>query len=187
MFSHLHVHTEYSLLDGLSRIPSLVKAAKDHGMSSIAMTDHGGLYGAVDFYSEAKAAGLNPIIGCELYLAQNSRHSKTPNDRSPYHLLLLAKNNTGYSNLTKLVTAAHIEGFYYKPRVDKELLEKHSEGLIVLSGCPNGEIPILITGGDPSLIAHTVHWYQETFGKENFYIELQRHEDGPNLEMITQQ
>ncbi len=187
MFSHLHVHTEYSLLDGLSRIPSLVKAAKDHGMSSIAMTDHGGLYGAVDFYSEAKAAGLNPIIGCELYLAQNSRHSKTPNDRSPYHLLLLAKNNTGYSNLTKLVTAAHIEGFYYKPRVDKELLEKHSEGLIVLSGCPNGEIPRLITGEDPSLIADTVHWYQKTFGKENFYFELQRHEDVPNLEMINQQ
>jgi len=174
-------------LDGLSRIPSLVKAAKDQGMSSIAMTDHGGLYGAVDFYSEAQAAGLNPIIGCELYLAQNSRHSKTPSDRSPYHLLLLAKNNTGYSNLTKLVTSAHMEGFYYKPRVDKELLEKHSEGLIVLSGCPNGEVPRMITSGGISLIPEIVEWYQKTFGPENFYFELQRHENVPNLETINQE
>jgi DNA polymerase-3 subunit alpha len=187
VFSHLHVHTEYSLLDGLSRISSLVKSAKDQGMSSIAMTDHGGLYGAVDFYSEAKAAGLNPIIGCELYLAQDSRHSKTPNDRSPYHLLLLAKNNTGYSNLTKLVTAAHLEGFYYKPRVDKELLEKHSDGLIVLSGCPNGEIPRMITNGDRSRIPDAVDWYQKTFGPGNFYFELQRHADVPNLETINQE
>ena len=147
MFTHLHVHTEYSLLDGLSRIDPLIDRAGELGMKSLAITDHGGLYGAIDFYQAAKKAGIKPIIGCEMYVAPGSRRDRLPNEKSPFHITVLAKDQRGYGNLVKLVTASHLEGFYYKPRVDREIFERHSEGLIVLSGCPSGEVPKLIYEG----------------------------------------
>src|SRR3989344_5354002 len=133
-FVHLHTHSHYSLLDGLSKISELVKHAKELGMPAVALTDHGALYGAIEFYKEAKKQGIKPIIGCEVYVAARSRHQKEPRiDNRRYHLTLLAKDNIGYQNLIKLITKAHLEGFYYKPRVDKELLREHAEGLIALS------------------------------------------------------
>ena len=144
MFTHLHVHTEYSLLDGLSRIVPLVQRTHELGMESLAITDHGGLYGAIEFYLECKRVGVKPIIGCEVYVAQGSRHSKNAADKSPQHLTLLAMDRAGYKNLIQLVTKAHLEGFYYKPRIDHDLLEAHSKGIIPLSGCPTGEIPRLL-------------------------------------------
>ena len=185
MFTHLHVHTEYSLLDGLSRISQLVQQAKALGMDSLAITDHGALYGVVEFYSEAREAGIKPILGCELYVAQGSRHSKTNADKSPYHLTVLARDNVGYRNLVYLTSQAHLEGFYYKPRVDKELLAQHAEGLIVLSGCPNAEIPRLILQGNLQEAEQAVRWYQETFGEENFYLEVQHHANIPELETLN--
>src|SRR3989344_4456014 len=132
-FVHLHVHSHYSLLDGLSKIDDLVNRAKEMGMESLALTDHGVLYGAIEFYKKAKKAGIKPIIGCEVYISENSMHDKRPNiDDKRYHLILLAKDNTGYKNLIKIVSAAHLEGFYYKPRIDKNFLRQHSEGLIAL-------------------------------------------------------
>ncbi len=160
MFTHLHVHTEYSLLDGLSRLPQLVNRAKELGMKALAMTDHGNMYGAIDFYLQCKAAEIKPIIGCEVYVAPESRHSKAQGDRSPYHLTLLAKNNKGYQNLLQLVTKANLEGFYYKPRVDRELLEKHCDGLIALSGCPTAEIPRLITQNRLDDAKAAIHWFR---------------------------
>ncbi|MDO8750767.1 MAG: DNA polymerase III subunit alpha [Dehalococcoidia bacterium] len=182
-FTHLHVHTEYSLLDGLSRISPLVQRAKELGMDSLAITDHGALYGAVEFYSECKSAGIKPIIGCEVYVAQGSRHSKTPADKSPYHLTLLAKDNTGYSNLIQLVSKAQLEGFYYKPRIDQELMEAHHQGLIALSGCPNAEVPRLIIQGNLDEARKRARWYQEVFG--DFYLELQHHQHVPELEPLN--
>ncbi|MBI4200387.1 MAG: DNA polymerase III subunit alpha [Chloroflexi bacterium] len=183
MFTHLHVHTEYSLLDGLSRIGPLVRRAKELGMEALAITDHGSLYGAVEFYSECHAAGIRPILGCEAYLAAGSRHSRTAADKSPYHLLLLAKNNTGYHNLIQLVTKAHLEGFYYRPRMDRELLEEHHEGLIALSGCPNAEVPRLLLEGRPEEARQRARWYRELFGQ--FYLELQSHQQVPELETLN--
>ena len=173
MFTHLHVHTEYSLLDGLSRIDPLVSKAKELGMTSLAITDHGGLYGAIDFYRTAKAAGIKPIIGCEMYVAPGSRHDKRPEDKTPFHLTVLAKDLTGYGNLVKLVSASHLEGFYYKPRVDRELLERHHEGLIVLSGCPTGEVPRLINQERMQEAKAAAAWYKELFG--DYYLELMEH------------
>src|SRR3990170_8382285 len=144
MFAHLHLHTEYSLLDGLSRIPALMDRAQELGQEAIALTDHGVLYGAIQFYKEARARGIKPIIGIEAYIAQSSRHSREPQDKKPYHMTLLAKNEAGYRNLLSLVTKAHLEGYYYKPRMDRELLEEHHEGLIVLSGCATSEISRLL-------------------------------------------
>ena len=135
------------MLDGLSRIGPMVERARDLCMTALAITDHGGLYGAIDFYTACKEAGIKPIIGLEAYLAQGSRHSKSAADRSPYHLLLLARNMEGYHNLLKLSSKSHLEGFYYKPRVDKELLRLHSSGLIALSGCPTAEVPKLLIDG----------------------------------------
>ena len=140
MFYHLHVHTEYSLLDGMCQIPRLVSRAKELGMDSLAITDHGVMYGAIQFYLAAREVGIKPIIGCEVYVAPNSRLSREAGDKNFYHLLLLAKDQTGYRNLIQLVTRAHLEGFYYKPRVDKELLEQYHHGLIALSGCVAGEV-----------------------------------------------
>ena len=147
MFTHLHVHTEYSLLDGISRIPDLVEQTTKLGMDSLAITDHGSLYGVVDFYSAALKAGIKPIIGCETYEAKGSRLTKDQTEKSPPHLTLLAQDNVGYKNLLQLVSKAHLEGFYYRPRIDDELLQQHSKGLIALSGCPSAKIPRLITEG----------------------------------------
>ncbi|HLB27887.1 MAG TPA: DNA polymerase III subunit alpha, partial [Dehalococcoidales bacterium] len=184
MFTHLHVHTEFSLLDGMCRIPQLVARAKELGMDSLAITDHGVMYGAIQFYQEATKAGIKPIIGCEIYIAPNGRTSKPPADKQNYHLILLAKNQTGYRNLIQLTTKAHLEGFYYKPRVDKELLTRHHEGLIALSACIGGEIPQLILSGRLDDAKQAASWYKDTFG--DFYFEIQRHPI-PELEQINQQ
>ncbi len=173
MFSHLHVHTEYSLLDGMCRIPQLVERARELGMESLAITDHGAMYGAIQFYLEAREAGVKPIIGCEVYVAPNSRFGREPADKNHYHLVLLAKNQTGYQNLIQLTTRANLEGFYYRPRVDKELLEQYHEGLIGLSACLAGEVPRLILEGQLEEAKQAALWYQQTFG--DFYLEIQRH------------
>jgi DNA polymerase-3 subunit alpha len=173
MFSHLHVHTEYSLLDGMCRIHQLVQRAKELGMGSLAITDHGVMYGAIKFYLEAIEAGLKPIIGCEVYVAPNSRFARNAADKNNYHLLLLAKNQTGYRNLIQLTTKAHLEGFYYKPRVDRELLEQHHDGLIAFSSCLAGEVPRLILERRLEEAKQVALWYKQTFG--DFYLEIQRH------------
>jgi len=183
MFTHFHVHTEYSLLDGHSRPPELVARAKALGMEALAITDHGTLYGTVDFYSECKEAGIKPIIGCELYVAQASRHSKTPKDKTYYHLTVLAKNNRGYQNLVQLVTLANLEGFYYKPRVDRELLEKYNEGLVVLSGCPSGEIPRLLAQGQMDEAKEVARWYNGVF--DDYFLEVQRHDNIEELPAVN--
>lgn len=175
-FVHLHTHTEYSLLDGLSKIPKLVKAAKDLGMESLAITDHGSMYGAIEFYKTCIDSGMKPIIGCELYVAPRSHKSKEGKiDTEPYHLTVLAKNYQGYLNLMKLVSISYLEGFYYKPRVDKELLKELHEGLICLSGCPAGEFIRNLKTGDSSKGEQVAKEYLEIFGEGNYYFELQNH------------
>ncbi len=172
-FTHLHVHSEYSLLDGQSRIKRLIKATQDGGMRALALTDHGGMYGSIEFYKACKAAGIKPIIGIEGYLAP-SLEEKT--GRYEYnHLLLLARNNVGYHNLLKLTTIAHTRGYHYRPRVDKNVLAAHAEGLIVTSGCLSGEIPELLLKGDLNGARAAARWYQDVFGPDNFYIEIQDH------------
>lgn len=179
-FCHLHLHSHYSLLDGLSKIDEIVSRVGDLGMESVALTDHGNLHGAIEFYQKAKKAGIKPIIGCELYLASRSRHDKEAGrDAEYFHLPVLCESNAGYQNLLELVTAAHLEGFYYKPRVDKELLRKHSAGLIALSGCLSGEIPRAILKGNLPRAKELVKEYIELFGKENFFLELQHHPEFP--------
>ncbi len=179
-FTHLHTHSHYSLLDGLSKIDDLISRVKELGMDSVAITDHGNLYGAVEFYKKAKAAGIKPILGCELYVAKRSHLDKTTNvDDERYHLVVLAKNQTGYKNLVKLVSKAHLEGFYYKPRVDKELLRQHSDGLIALSGCLGGEISQTLLNKGVETAEKVAYEYQEIFGKGNYFLELQQH---PNIE-----
>ncbi len=176
-FTHLHVHSHYSLLDGLAKIDDLVNRAKELGMDSLALTDHGVMYGIVEFYMKAKEAGIKPIIGCEMYLTPGNRKSKnnTREDKTRYHLTLLVRNEKGYKNLMKLVSIAHLEGFYYKPRIDKEVLQKYSEGLIGMSGCVQGEVPqtVLNKGVDEAI--EVARWYEKVFGKGNFYMELQHH------------
>ncbi len=175
-FVHLHTHTEYSLLDGLSKIPKLVKAAKDLGMEALAITDHGVMYGALEFYKVCLETGIKPIIGCEMYVAPRSHKSKEGKiDSEPYHLTVLAKNYTGYLNLMKLVSIAHLEGFYYKPRVDKELLKQYSEGLIALSGCPAGEFIRSLDSKDLTKAEEVVKTYLGIFGEGNYYLEIQNH------------
>ncbi len=171
-FVHLHNHTAYSLLDGSIRIESLIKKSKEYDMPAVSITDHGVLYGMIDFYRKAKKENIKPIIGCELYLSPGSRFEK---ERKNYHLLLLAENKLGYHNLIQLVSKAWLEGFYYKPRVDKDLLEEYSEGLICLSACLQGEIPQLILNGNYDLAKKAASDYQAIFGRENFYLELQDH------------
>ncbi len=183
MFTHLHVHTEYSLLDGMCRIPQLVSRARELGMDSLAITDHGVMYGVIEFYQAAREAGIKPIIGCEIYIAQGSRFSRSPGDKDNYHFILLAKNQTGYQNLINLTTKAHLESFYYRPRVDKELLEQYHQGLIALTGCIGGEIPQLILGGRLQEAKQTALWYKQTF--DDFYLEIERHPI-PELEQINQ-
>jgi len=179
-FAHLHVHSHYSLLDGMSKIDELLDLTKKMGLDALALTDHGVLYGAIEFYTKAKERGIKPIIGCEVYLAPRSRNDKVAKvDAKFYHLILLVKNQTGYHNLIKLVTIGELEGFYYKPRVDKETLRKYSEGLIALSGCLRGEIPQALLAKNFAKAKELVKEYQDIFGKENFYLELQDH---PELE-----
>jgi DNA polymerase III subunit alpha len=181
-FTHLHVHSHYSLLDGLAKIDDLLDRAKELGMESIALTDHGVLYGAIEFYIKAKEKGIKPIIGCEMYVTAGDYRSKnnTTEDKTRYHLILLCKNEKGYKNLMKLISIAHLEGFYYKPRINKELLRKHSEGLIGLSACAEGEIPVTIISGDMEKAEKLALEYQEIFGEGNFYLELQNHPRFPN-------
>ncbi len=173
MFTHLHVHTEYSLLDGMCQIPKLVSRARELGMESLAITDHGNMYGAIDFYLKAKEVGIKPIIGCELYLSPSHRQSKGPLEKSPYHLTMLAKDMEGYQNLIQLVTKSQLEGFYYKPRVDRELLSHHHRGLVALSGCPNGEVPRLLREGREEEAREAALYYKELFG--DYFIEIQMH------------
>lgn len=173
MFTHLHLHTEYSLLDGLSRIPLLMDRAQELGQEAVGLTDHGVLYGAIQFYKEATARGIKPIIGIEAYVAQGSRHSREPGDKQPYHMTLLARNETGYRNLLALVTKAHLEGYYYKPRMDKELLEQHHEGLIALSGCATSEVSRRLLDGRFDEAMKTARYYKDLFG--DFYVEVQEH------------
>ncbi len=178
-FTHLHVHSHYSLLDGLSKIDDLLDYVKELGMDSVAITDHGNIYGAVEFYKKAKAKGIKPIIGCEIYLSYEKMSEKRPNiDQKRYHLILLVKNEQGYKNLVKLITKAHLEGFYYRPRIDEELLAQHSEGLIALSACLQGKIPKLILSKKIEQAEKLALTYQKMFGKGNFYLELQNH---PNI------
>jgi len=185
-FTHLHVHTEYSLLDGMCKIQELVARTKELGMEALAITDHGVMYGAMEFYQEGKKQGVKPIIGCEAYVAPESRFKRGPRTDKPFHLVLLARNETGYKNLIQLTTQAHLEGFYYKPRVDKELLQRYSAGLVALSACVSGEIPRLIQRGQVDAARAAVQWYRETFGPRNFYLELQRHVSQPELEAVNQ-
>jgi DNA polymerase-3 subunit alpha len=173
-FIHLHVHTQFSLLDGAIRIEPLLKRAASYQMISVAITDHGTMYGVVEFYEKAYRAGIKPIIGCEIYVAPRSRFDKTPTDKGGlFHLILLARNQEGYQNLCRLVTAGHLEGFYYKPRVDKEVLADLSTGLVALSGCLHGEIPHLIQAGRMEKAAEAARAYQGIFGEGNFYLEVQ--------------
>jgi len=183
MFTHLHVHTEYSLLDGMCRIPQLVNRAKELGMDSLAITDHGVMYGAIEFYVAAKEAGIKPIIGCEVYVASNSRFDRNAGDKDYYHLILLARDQTGYHNLIQLITRANLEGFYYKPRIDKELLTEHHQGLIGLSACIGGEIPRLILAGHLEEAKQAALWYRQVLG--DFYLEIQRHPIA-ELEQVNQ-
>jgi len=175
-FVHLHVHTEYSLLDGACRIPALVARAKELGQPALAITDHGSMYGVIDFYKECKKQGVRPILGCEVYVAARSLTDKVHGPDSEYHhLVLLCENETGYQNLLKLVSTAWVDGFYIKPRVDHKLLEQHHEGLIALSACLAGEIPHAIARSDFGAARSLVQWYAATFGEGNFYLELQDH------------
>lgn len=175
-FVHLHVHTEYSLLDGAARIEKLVKKAVELGMPSVAITDHGVMYGIIDFYKACKKAGIKPIIGCEVYVAPHRRTEKVPGrDDNNRHLVLLAENEEGYKNLIKLVSMAHIEGFYYKPRVDKDILRKHSRGLIALSACLAGEVSEYLLNNQLETAVESALEYEEIFGKGNFFLEVQDH------------
>jgi DNA polymerase-3 subunit alpha len=175
-FVHLHVHTEYSLLDGASRIGSLVKRAKELNMPAIAITDHGTMYGIVDFYKQAKKQGIKPIIGCEVYVAPRSRRERTMVEgEAYYHLVLLAETDEGYRNLIELVSRGNTEGFYYKPRVDKELLSQYSKGLICLSACIAGEIPSWLLKDNITVAETLVQEYIDIFGKDNFFLEIQDH------------
>ena len=176
-FTHLHVHTEYSLLDGSNKINEYVARVKELGMDSAAITDHGVMFGCIDFYRAAKAAGIKPILGCEVYVAPGSRFDKEigrEEDRY-YHLVLLAENQEGYQNLMKIVSTGFVDGFYYKPRVDLEILEKYHEGIIALSACLAGEVARDITKGFYEESKKAALRYEEIFGKGNFFLELQDH------------
>ncbi len=174
-FVHLHNHTQYSLLDGLTKVPALIKTIKEQGMTAVAMTDHGTLSGAIEFYSEARSKGIKPIIGIEAYVAPRNHTDRDPaKDKQYYHLILLAMNQVGYHNLMQLSSIAHLEGFYYKPRIDHGLLEKYSDGIIVLSGCINGEVGEALRQGDYEKAVSVAQWYKSVFG-DRYYIEIQDH------------
>ncbi len=181
-FVHLHVHSHYSLLDGLTKIDDLIEAAKADGAPAVALTDHGVMYGAIEFYEKCRKEGIKPIIGVEAYITPGSRHDRTirPGERNYYHLVLLAKNNTGYHNLVKLTSIAHVEGYYYKPRIDWEILAQHAEGVIATSSCLAGEIPRLLLAGKRQQALEKIQAYRDLFGEGNFYLELQDHPEIPD-------
>ena len=188
-FVHLHTHSHYSLLDGLAKIDDLIGHAKELGMKTLALTDHGNLYGAVEFYKKALKAEIKPILGVEAYIAKGSRHEKQPlkkGEKNYFHLILLCENDFGWKNLLQLATKANLEGFYYKPRMDKELLRQHHEGLIALSACPAGEIPQLILNNNLEEAEKTVREYQDIFGKENFFLEIGYHPNIPEVAKISE-
>ncbi|HLD70588.1 MAG TPA: DNA polymerase III subunit alpha, partial [Negativicutes bacterium] len=185
-FVHLHTHSHYSLLDGLPKIPQLVDYVKELGMGAVGLTDHGVMYGAVEFFKEARARGIKPIIGCEVYMAFEGHKDKRPNiDAKSWHMILLCKNQKGYENLVKLVTTAHLEGYYYKPRIDEELLEKHAEGLIGTSACLNGKIPKLLLAGKLDEAETLARHYSKIFGSDSFYLELQYHQNIPEQQVLN--
>src|SRR5512143_2751470 len=181
-FAHLHVHTEYSMLDGFSNIKKLVKRVKELEMPAVAITDHGTMFGVIDFYKAAKEAGVKPIIGLEAYMAPRGMQDRDAKlDRNAYHLLLLAENETGYKNLLKIASAAQLEGFYYYPRIDHDYLAAHSEGLICTSGCMSAEIPRALLESRPEEAVRRMNWYYDVFGPDHFFVELQQH----NIKEIT--
>lgn len=187
-FVHLHNHSHYSLLDGLTKLDEMISYAKEQGSPAVALTDHGSMYGVIEFYQKAKKAGVKPIIGVETYLAPGSRFDKnTRDDARSFHLVLLAKNKIGYQNLIKLVSSAHLDGFYYKPRIDWELLKEHSQGLIALTACLAGEIPRLIKGGNLEKARERILEYNKLFGQDNFYLEIQDHPELPDQKMVNDQ
>lgn len=188
-FIHLHTHSHFSLLDGLSKIKDLVKKAKEYGMPALGLTDHGSMYGAIEFYKACKSEGIKPILGVEAYVAERTRFDKEPGiDDKRYHLTLLAKNASGYKNLLKLVSKAAIEGFYYKPRIDNELLQEYAEGLICLTGCPSGRFTALLRRGADAEAKKLLQFYIDTFGKEHVFVEIMKHDEvewyGPLLPKI---
>lgn len=185
-FVHLHVHSHYSLLDGLGKVPELLNRAKELGMSALALTDHGVMYGAVEFFNEAKKIGIKPIIGQEAYIAPRKMTDKSVGiDTKPYHMVLLAKNFEGYKNLIKITSAAHLEGYYYKPRVDRDFLSRHSSGIIATSACLASETSRLIMDGRMDEAEETIQAYREIFGKDNYYLELQHHPSIPEQQMVN--
>lgn len=187
-FVHLHTHTHFSLLDGLTKIDELIEVAKKDGASAIAITDHGVMYGVIEFYQKCKKANIKPIIGVEFYLAKKSRFDKITKDdeKRNYHLLLLAKNNQGYKNLIKLTTIAHLEGYYYKPRIDWEVLQKYSDGLIACTACVGGEIQQLIISDQLKKAEKRIMEYNKLFGQDNFYLEIQDHKDIPEQKIVNE-
>jgi DNA polymerase-3 subunit alpha len=186
-FVHLHVHSEFSLLDGLGKLDQLILRAKELGMDTLALTDHGAMYGSFKYYLKAKAAGIKPIIGVETYMARRSRFDKEGKiDTDPYHLVLLAKNETGYKNLLKLVTHAHLEGYYYKPRIDWELLARHHEGLICLSACLAGQLPQLLLQEKVGEAQEVAKKYAELFGPDHYYIEIQKHANIADIDRVNE-
>ncbi|MBN2118023.1 MAG: DNA polymerase III subunit alpha [Anaerolineales bacterium] len=181
-FAHLHVHTEYSMLDGFSNIRKLIKRVKELGMPAVAITDHGTMFGVMDFYKAATSEGIKPVIGVEAYMAARGMTDRDPKlDRSSYHLLLLAENETGYKNLLKISSAAQLEGFYYYPRIDHDFLAAHSEGIICTSGCMSAEIPRALLNDNPEEAVRRMNWYYDVFGPDRFFVELQQH----NIKEIT--
>ena len=187
-FTHLHVHSHYSLLDGLAKIDELLDRAKELGMESLALTDHGVLYGAVEFFIKAKEKGIKPIIGCEMYVAPGGLENKnnTAQDKTRNHLILLVQNEIGYKNLMKLISIAHLEGFYYKPRIDRKILKKYSEGLVALSACAEGEVPSAVINGKYEEAKNLAREYKNIFGKGNFFLEIQDHPHYHNQQIANE-
>ncbi len=187
-FVHLHVHSHYSLLDGLGKVPELVNRTKELGMSALALTDHGVMYGAIEFFNECKKAGIKPIIGQEAYIARRKMSDKSAGiDTKPYHLVLLAKNMAGYKNLIKITSAAHLDGYYYKPRVDRDFLSRHSKGLIASTACLASETSQLIMNKQLPDAKKVIEEYREIFGKDNYYLELQHHPSIPEQQVVNEQ
>ena len=182
-FVHLHNHTQYSMLDGACRVDRMIKLAKEYGMPAVAITDHGNLFGAIDFYKTANNAGIKPIIGIEAYIINGELESETGKNEFRYHLILLAQNEQGYKNLMKLSSYSYIKGFYYKPRISKTLLKQYNEGLICLSACVKGEIPALIYNDRIKQAEEVALWYKDLF-QERFYIEIQDHNLEPEKKIL---